>query len=312
MPEHPYGWLSIAPPVVAILLAIITKRVTLSLLIGLASGALIITHGDPIRAFVSLMETNLWMSLVQEDQLRIFSFTLLCGAMIGVIHISGGMVGLAEAIAPWATTRRSGQLATWFLGLLIFFDDYANCLLIGNAMRPTTDRLKISREKLAYIVDCTAAPVAGIALVSTWIAVELAYLREGLDNLDPSISAGLNPFELFVACIPYRFYVIQTLVFVALIGWLKRDFGPMLSAERKALHREFNAPKFAGSSENPYDDGEIVRSSHWTNAAIPLGVTLAIVVWLIYATGSAAVAKKQPGLVGWEQVREAFGSANSS
>ena len=312
MPEHPYGWLSIAPPVVAILLAIVTQRVVLSLLAGLAVGALIITGGDPIQAFVDLLETNLWHSLIQPGQLRIFAFTLLCGAMIGVIHISGGMLGLADAITPWAQSRRSGQLATWCLGLIIFFDDYANCLLIGNAMRPTTDRLKISREKLAYIVDCTAATVAGIALVSTWIAVELAYLREGLSNLDPKISAGLNPFELFVACIPYRFYVIQTLVFVALVAILRRDFGPMLKAERKALAGQFNAPKFMGSNENPYDDGQLVPTSHWTNAGVPLAVTLAVVIWLIYATGAAAVAKSQPGLVGMERIREAFGSADSS
>ncbi len=112
---------------------------------------------------------------------------------------------------------------------MIFFDDYANCMLLGNTLAPVFDRLKLSREKLSYIVDSTAAPVAGLAVVSTWIAVELAYLQEGLANTGAADAAAASPFELFVACIPYRFYVIQALLLVMLIAVLNRDIGPMLA-----------------------------------------------------------------------------------
>jgi Na+/H+ antiporter NhaC len=311
MPEHPYGWLSLAPPVVAVVLAIATRRVLVSLLAGLAIGALVLSHGNPAVALVDLLETQLWTTLTDPGKLRVFAFTLLLGATIGVIYVSGGMRGMVDVVTPWARTRRSGQFATWVLGLLVFFDDYANSLLLGSTLRPTCDRLRISREKLAFLVDSTAAPVAGLALVSTWIAVEIDYVGEGLSNLDATLAVGLNPFELFVACIPYRFYVIQMLLFVPLVALARRDFGPMLRAERRAVAGEAHAA--AGTlADDPYDDGEQVATSHWSNAVVPLGVTLAVVMWLIYATGAANVAASEPDLVGFERFRRTIGAAESS
>jgi Na+/H+ antiporter NhaC len=311
MVEHPYGWLSLAPPVVAVVLAIATRRVLVSLLAGLAIGALVTAHGNAATALVDLLETQLWNTLTQPDKLRVFAFTLLLGATIGVVSVSGGMRGLVDVITPWARSRRSGQLATWVLGLLVFFDDYANSLLLGSTLRPTCDRLRISREKLAFLVDSTAAPVAGLALVSTWIAVEIDYIGEGLSNLDASVALGLNPFELFVACIPYRFYVIQMLLFVPLVAVLRRDFGPMLAAERRTVQGMASAATGL-VADDPYDDGQGVATTHWSNAVVPLGVTLAVVIWLIYATGAAKIAASQPELVGFERFRRTIGAADSS
>jgi len=312
MPEHPYGWWSIAPPVVAIVLAIATRKVLLSLFLGLAVGSLILKGGNPIAATIDLLEDQLWQTTVQPDKLRVYAFSMMLSAMIGVIQVSGGMRGMVQLLTPWARSRRSGQIVVWLTGLIVFFDDYANCLLIGGTMRPTCDRLRISREKLSFLVDATAAPVAGLAIVSTWIAIELEYIREGIANLDPQLAAGLNPFELFLACIPYRFYVIQMLLFLPMVALLKRDFGPMLAAERRAEAGE--APAWATSdfAVDPYDDGQGVHTSHWSNAIVPLAVTFCISLWLIYATGAARIAGSEADLTGFARFRAAFGSGDSS
>ncbi|MGD9633719.1 MAG: Na+/H+ antiporter NhaC family protein [Pirellulales bacterium] len=312
MVEHPYGWLSIAPPVVAIVLAIATRRVLFALFAGLAVGSLILTGGNPIAATVDLLENQLWQSTIQPDKLRVYAFSMTLSAMIGVIQIGGGMRGMVELLTPWARSRASGQIVVYLTGLLVFFDDYANCLLIGGTMRPTCDRLRISREKLSFLVDATAAPVAGLAIVSTFIAIELEYIREGITNLPPAIAAGLNPFELFLACIPYRFYVIQMLLFLPLIAFMKRDFGPMLAAERRAAAGETPAWATSDFAVDPYDDGQGVRTSHWSNAIVPLAVTLSMTLWLIYATGAAKIAQSSPDLAGFARFRASFGSGDSS
>ena len=160
----------------------------------------------------------------------------MMGSLIGVITRCGGMQGLIEFVSPLASTRRRGQLTAWLLGLVVFFDDYANTILLGGTLRPICDRLKISREKLAYLVDSTAAPVAGLALVSTWVAVEIEYVRNGLNNIESDL--GQNAFNLFLASIPYRFYIIMALLFVPLTAILGRDFGAMLKAERRRLQSD--------------------------------------------------------------------------
>ena len=179
MEPHPYGWLSLLPPVLAVGLAIVTKRAVVSLFAAILCGTLITAGGDPLVTLHDFFEVHLWPALISESKLRLFSFTLLMGAMVGVIIRSGGMQGLIELISPLAKSRRSGQFTTWLLGLVIFFDDYCNTLLLGNTLRPVADRLRISREKLAYLVDSTAAPVAGLALLSTWVAVEVDCIGEG-------------------------------------------------------------------------------------------------------------------------------------
>ncbi len=301
-PAHPYGWLCLVPPLVAIVLAIATRHVVLSLLAGIFAGAMITTGGNPLAAIPETLETHLWKALVDEDRLRVFAFTLLMGAMVGVIHSSGGMRGLVVLGESWAKTRRGGQLVTWLLGMLIFFDDYANTVLLGNTLRPLTDRLSISREKLAYLVDSTAAPVAGLAIVSTWVAGEIGYVQDGLDKI--SGQADVNAFRLFVASIPYRFYVLWTLGFVFFVGASGRDFGPMLQAERRA-HRGIRPSIPDLSSEEP--DGEF-QPGRWYNAVIPVAVTVLTVLWLLYRTGIANLSgtpDEGPSL--WE----IFGEADS-
>ena len=279
MPEHPFGWFSLSPPVIAIVLAIATRRIVFSLVAGIFAGALLTSRGDFLTAVHHTWEIHLWNTLVDPDKLRVFSFTLLMGAMIGVVTRSGGMQGLIRLVSPLANSRRRGQLVTWFLGLLIFFDDYANTILLGNTLRPVCDRLKISREKLAYLVDSTAAPVAGLALVSTWVAVEIDYISSGLDAIGDN---KLSAFSLFVDSIPYRFYIWSALFLVPIIATIGRDFGPMLRAEQEASQN--TSAELQASVQT--DDGPV---SAWYHALVPIAITLGLVVFCLYQTGSLSV-----------------------
>lgn len=219
--EH-YGWVSLLPPLTAIVLALMTRRILLSLLIGVAIGALLYNHGQPMAAlhtfFLDYLLANLYDFKTPNfadkdfDKLKAFCFTLAMGAMVGLITVAGGMRGLVERVLPWASSRRRGQVLISLLGLAIFFDDYANMLLLGGTTRPLADRLKISREKLAFLIDSTAAPVAGMALVSTWIVVEIQYINSGIVSLPSDVQ--MNGIQLFLASMPYRFYPIWAILFV--------------------------------------------------------------------------------------------------
>jgi Na+/H+ antiporter NhaC len=289
--------LSLLPPVITIVLAIATRRVIPALAVGVLTGAAILSGGRPVETVRSLIADHLRGNLIGSDHLQVFAFTLLMGAMVGVLHRSGGMHGVVDRLSHLASNRRRGQLTTWLMGLVIFFDDYANTLLLGGAMRPLTDRLRISREKLAYLVDSTAAPVAGLAVVSTWVAGEIGFIVQGLQAA--TVTGDVNGFAIFVATIPYRFYVLLALAMVALVAWLGRDFGPMLAAERRALgpnatHGDqalVEIDPLAPSAETP---------RRWPNAVAPIIVTVAgILAWLVY-TGGQSIAI--PAASFWDRV----------
>lgn len=300
---HPYGWLSLLPPIAAIVLAIVTRKAVVSLIAGIFVGALITKGGNPLPAAYDTVEVHLWATFVEPGKLRVFSFTLLMGAMIGVICRNGGMHGFIRLLAPLARTRLGGQLTTWLLGLLIFFDDYANTMLLGGALRPVCDRLRISREKLAYLVDSTAAPVAGLSLLSTWVAVEIDYVNEGLAMLD---NVDLKAFDLFVASIPYRFYILLSLVLIPLLALSGREFGPMLAAERRRL-REPLTDDVLKAGVQVADD----VPARWPNAVLPIVATLSVVVWLLYATGKASLVETGVDIEA-TSLRDILGAAASS
>jgi len=279
---HPFGWLSLLPPVAAIALAIATRRVVTSLLAGILVGALILNHGNPLTAIADALELHLWTTAIEPANLRLFTFTVLMGAIVGVLSESGGMRGLIHLVTPWAKNRRRGQLATWFAGLLIFFDDYANTILLGNTLRPLCDKLRISREKLAFLVDSTAAPVAGIAPLATWVAYEIRLIDDGIGDLAiPAGAEAPGAFTLFLYSMPYRFYAIWMLCFVPLVAILLRDFGPMRRAEELAIDGK-NSP---GKLPDRIIDAPDVDKDRWYNAVLPIVVTLLVATWLLYATG---------------------------
>lgn len=283
--NHAYGCLSLLPPLCAITLAIATRRVVMSLLAGVFVGALVLAQGNPLTALAATCEDHLWKSLSDEDHLRVFVFTLGMGAMVGVMQRGGGMEQVINKLMPLARGRRSGQLTIWLLGLIIFFDDYANTLLLGHTMRPLADRLRISREKLAYLVDSTAAPVSGLAIVSTWVATEIGLIQSGFDNL-PGFDQPVDGFAIFLETIPYRFYVVLALLFVPLVAILGRDFGSMLTAEREAAD---GPPASASKAQESSPQG-----ASWHDAFWPVVVMVGVTVALILATGSPAEPQAPP------------------
>jgi Na+/H+ antiporter NhaC len=283
------GWLSIVPPLIAIGLALVFKDVLISLYLGVFAGALILFDWNPIAAFARSIDHFILPSLADPDQAKIIMFTTLLGGMVGVISRSGGTRGIVERLTPYATTSRRGQLATWAMGVAVFFDDYANTLIVGSTMRPITDRLRISREKLAYIVDSTAAPVASIVPISTWIGFEVGLIGAAFSEL----GLELNPFTVFLQSIPYRFYPLLALVLGFTIAVSGRDFGPMLRAERRAADQG----KLLADGDQPLADyrSEVLEPPagirlRATNAVLPMLTVVAVTLIGLFLTGRAALA----------------------
>ena len=200
------GWVSILPPLLAILIAIITRNVVPALFLGIWFGAFTLNGFSVSGAFIALLDAfqvYILNALADGDHAAIILFSLMIGGMVGIITENGGMRGVVRAIERFTTTRRTGQTSTGVLGLLIFFDDYANSLVVGGTMRHVTDRLKVSREKLAYIVDSTAAPVSCIAFVTTWIGFEVGLIGDTVATIDGFDESG---YSVFLSSIPYSFY----------------------------------------------------------------------------------------------------------
>ena len=264
------GWFSLIPPILAIFLALLFRQVLVALFAGIYTGLLFIYDFNPITALLRLIDTNLFQALIDPDHAYIILFTLLIGGVVGVIAKNGGTIGLANLITKYAKTPRSGMVASWFMGLVIFFDDYANSLIIGNMMRPITDKLKISREKLAYIVDSTAAPIASLVIISTWIGYELGLIGEGLKI----IGSDQNPYEVFIQTLPYRFYPIAALFFVFITSYFERDFGPMYRAEIKARKEGVTKLTNENLEVNQLEKKIPLEKIKWFNGAIPIAIIL--------------------------------------
>lgn len=236
-------WYSVIPPFIAILFALLFREVFSALLLGLLSGTFMIAWYGGAGFFASLglgllriIDTYIIDTLSNKDHVSIIVFSFMIGGMVHIITKNGGMKGVVRHISRYAVSRRSTLLSTWLLGLVVFFDDYANTLVVGNTMRPLSDRMKISREKLSYVVDSTAAPVASIAFITTWIGAELSYIKNAVDVINTSSAYNIteSPYGIFFQSLAYSFYPILTLIFVGLLIISKRDYGPMRRAEMAA------------------------------------------------------------------------------
>ncbi|MTI95291.1 MAG: Na+/H+ antiporter NhaC family protein [Firmicutes bacterium] len=228
------GIWSLLPAVLAIVLAIITKQVVLSLGAGIIIGALILNGFNPVAAFTSITATLIENVADPEWNTPIIVFCLLLGGIIGMINASKAATAFGNFIARRVRTQRGGLLTTWFLGVLVFIDDYFNSLSVGAIMRPVSDRLGISREKLAYTLDSTAAPVCILAPVSTWVAYVMSLLATEFS------AAGIdkNPFVAFIELIPYNFYALLALVLVVILAIIGKDYGPMVAAQARTRASE--------------------------------------------------------------------------
>lgn len=230
-------WFSILPPLIAILIALIIREVYTALFVGLWVGTAIIYYYKGswlivaiFKGFLAILDTYIIQSLNNSGHLSIILFTMLIAATVSLISVNGGMKGVVNRLSKYATSPRSGSFITWLLGIVIFFDDYANTLVVGNTMRPLTDKLRISREKLSYIIDSTAAPVASVAFVTTWIGAEISYIQDGINTLNLNESA----YAVFFNSLAYSFYPFFTLAFILILIWKNVDYGPMYKAEKLA------------------------------------------------------------------------------
>lgn len=278
-------WMSILPPLIAIFFALVFREVFTALFTGLLVGSVIITYyqgysffASFIYGLLSIADIYIMESLADTDHLSIIVFSMMIGATVTLISYNGGMNGVVSVLAKYARSPRSGQFVTWLLGMAIFFDDYANTLVVGNTMRPVTDRLKISREKLSYIVDSTAAPIAAIAFVTTWIGAELSYIQDGINVI------GLNEtaYDVFVNSLAYSFYPVLALLFIVLIVFTGRDFGPMFKAEIKARKEGVNS-SHPGTSMD-FETGA-KEKERWYNAVIPVVAIVAVTIAGLVTTG---------------------------
>ena len=273
-------WFSIIPPVIAILFALIFKEVFTALFIGILVGtATMFWYQDTalipaiFKGIFAIADTYIMEALTESGHMAIIVFSMLIGAMVNIITRNGGMKGIVNILSKYANSPRSGQFVTWLLGIAIFFDDYANTLVVGNTMRPVTDRLKISREKLAYIVDSTAAPIAAIAFVTTWIGAELSYIQDGINTIGLNESA----YGIFISSLAYSFYPVFALIFILILIRKQVDFGPMYHAEKKA--RESNLDLLDDESttfSNKINELEVPDhiKPKWYNAAIPVLIVI--------------------------------------
>jgi len=277
------SWWSLLPPFVAISLALIFRDVVLSLFVGVWLGATLLAGGNIASGFFRVIDTYARDALTDPDKMSIILFSILLGGMVGVMSRSGGTHGVVKALEPYATTPRRAQVVTWLMGIAIFFDDYSNTLIVGNTMRPVTDRHHVSREKLAYLVDSTAAPVACVALVSTWIGYQVSLVGDALEKA----GSDLNPFGVFLASIPYAFYPIFGLTVTFAVAVSGRDWGPMLAAERRARAGELVAATsqpladYESTGLAPDDD----TPKRWWNAAVPVVLVISTTLVGLYITG---------------------------
>ena len=276
---HPFGALSLLPAVAAIVLAFWSRNVVLSLTVATWFAATLVEGWNPVAGAIHLVDPLILDAVADRDHMKVTLFSLFVGATVGILSKGGGTRALVEFVVRFARTRRSGMVATWFAGLTVFFDDYANCLIIGGSMQPLSDRLKISREKLAYIVDSTAAPIASLALVSTWVGYEVGLVGDALE----AAGQTLDPYAFFVEGVPYRFYSLFTIAFVGLVAFTGRDFGPMVQAEQSAAAAETDVTEA---------EAEALPASRLWLAVLPLAALLGVAGWDLWAQGTAA---SEPG-----------------
>ena len=230
------------------------------------------------------MPSTLRREILDTFRLEVIGFTVALISMVGVMTRSGGVMGMIHQVQRFARTVRSTLAVAFASGLGLFFDDYSNCLIVGNSMRPLTDRLGVSREKLAYIVDSTAAPVAGLSVVSTWIAFEVSTYAPQL----PAAGIVENAYAIFFQTIPFRFYSIFALCFVALVIWTGRDFGPMRTAERRArnlgqLVRKGGTPMVSAEMTELRASSDIAPRAR--NALIPILAVVLVAMQEIFRRG---------------------------
>ena len=261
---------ALLPPIVAIVLALITKETYSSLFLGIVVGALFVGGFNPVDSLNSMLNDGFIGAIADGWNAGIFMFLVLLGIMVALINSAGGSAAFGRWAVKHVHSRAGAIIATVILGVLIFVDDYFNCLTVGSVMRPVTDSHKISRAKLAYIIDATAAPICMIAPVSSWAAAVSATAQD--------LDTGVSGIQLFIQAIPYNFYSLLTIVFVIAITVMGFDYGPMAKAEFKALQGEL------GSLGND-DETSVEGASIWDMLLPVIVLIVFCVIGMMYVGG---------------------------
>ena len=289
-------WLALLPPIIAIALALITKEVYSSLFIGILSGALLYANFNFTATIDHLFVDGFISSVADSYNIGILIFLIVLGAIVVLMNRAGG----SAAFGRWATkhikSRVGAQLATVVLGVLIFVDDYFNCLTVGSVMRPVTDKFKVSRSKLAYLIDATAAPVCIIAPISSWAAAVAGFVPE-----------GQNGFSLFIKAIPFNFYAIFTIVFMVVLSLLRIDYGPMKRHEKNAESGDLWSSDDAATLKKLEEGDENKKGIVLDLVAPVLVLIIACIFGLIYSGGFFAAGEE-----GYHNFMVAFSNADAS
>ena len=317
------GIFTLIPPILSILLAFITKNVVISLFVGVLSGSFILQLTDHniitsvVFAFLHVVDLILG-SLADPWNAGIILQVLVIGGIINLVSRMGGAKAVAEALAKKAKGPRSTQIITWLLGICVFFDDYANALIVGPIMKPVADKMKVSRERLAFIIDATAAPIAGIAIISTWVGLEVGLINDGI----VAIGEEADAFGIFLQTIPYRFYNILIIIFVVATAIMLREFGPMRKAEVRARRGEqlLKDIKLSKEDKENIEVKEGVKLSIW-NAIIPIGTLIISALVSFYYNGYTAIMQGDNVVLqqliidsplSFNAIKETFGLADAS
>ena len=284
-------WVSILPPIIAIALAFLTRSIVPSLFVAIWFGSWAVnglTFGGIFTGLLDSFNVFILNTILDRDHAVIALFTLMLGGMVGIIYRNGGMHGIIQLLIKKANTPKKGQISIWLFGIIIFFDDYSNTLIVGNTSRLLCDRLGISREKLAYLVDSTSAPVATVAVITTWIGFQISIISDSIENIS---GISESAYLLFIHSIAYSFYPFLALFLVGLVVTMGKDFGPMVDAEIRARKN-----KNKKVEKTVQDNGEDLRVKEnipyrAVNAILPIAVLVVSMFYFIFSSGQGETIK---------------------
>ena len=284
-------WVSILPPLIAIALAFLTRSIVPSLFVAIWFGSWAVnglTFGGIFTGLLDSFNVFILNTILDRDHAIIALFTLMLGGMVGIIYRNGGMHGIIQLLIKKANTPKKGQISIWLFGVIIFFDDYSNTLIVGNTSRLLCDKLGISREKLAYLVDSTSAPVATVAVITTWIGFQISIISDSIESIG---GISESAYLLFIHSIAYSFYPFLALFLVGLVVTTGKDFGPMVEAELQA--RKNKNKKIVKSEQNNGEELKVKDdiSYNAVNAILPISVLVISMFYFIFSSGQGHTIK---------------------
>ncbi|TDP45907.1 Na+/H+ antiporter NhaC family protein [Aminicella lysinilytica] len=302
-----YGILSLFVPLIAIVLSFVTKQVILSLSTAVFVGAVILNNGNVFHGFLRTCDTYIIATVTDTWDITLMLFILSVGGLIAVMARMGGTQAMALAMAKKAKTAEHALIYTWIMGIIIFFEDMANSLIVGPTMRPVTDEMKISREKLSYVIDSTAGPVTDMAFISSWVAYEIGMIGIAFTAAGMTVS---NAYGIFVQTVPYRFYNIFAIALVIILILEQKDYGPMYKAEKRArltgkLYQDGSKPMMSKELDAMnVKEGVPLRMR---NAIVPILTFIIITLLSMWYTGKGY---NEP--FGLKGIQNAFGNCDSA